>query len=360
MEFLKKYLDYYSEYFSYSLLGNTVFDYLIAFLFFLALYIAFKLFKSVVLARLNILAKKTETDFDDEIIKILENISPFFYFVLAVYFPLMMLNIGDVFERWVFVVLVIVLIYQVVHVVQNVLSFALESWASKVDGKRERAVKTTFQGIRIVVGIVVWVVGALLILSNLGVNVTSLVASLGIGGIAIALAAQNVLSDMFSSFSIYLDKPFVVGDFIVIGADSGTVKKIGIKTTRIESLQGEEIVVSNKELTTVRVQNFKKLKKRRILMNIGIVYDTDLKKMKRVNFLIEEAVKAVKMAEFARSHFSKFGDFSLIFEVVYYVLSPEYSDYMDVNQTIGFAIKESFEKKKIQMAFPTQTIHIEK
>ena len=359
MELFQNYLAQLEIYLSYPVGANTLKGYVLAFLLFIGLFLAFKLFKLIVLGRLQKLAKTTKNDIDDEFIKVVKDISPFFYYVVSLYFPIKMLATAPWLDRGVEVVFIVVVVYQLIKSVQEIASYALETWAAVGDSKGKSA-RTTFQGLRVVVSIVVWSVGVLLILSNLGVNITSLVASLGIGGIAIALAMQNILADVFSSFSIYFDKPFIVGDYILVGKHEGTVKKIGLKTTRIETLQGEELVVSNKELTSTRIQNFKKLKTRRVVLNIGVPYDTSATKLKKVNEIVENSFKNVKNVEFSRSHFKKFGDFSLMFEVVYYVLSNEYMEYMNVQQNINFGIRDAFEKEKIEMAFPTQTLYIKK
>jgi small-conductance mechanosensitive channel len=194
----------------------------------------------------------------------------------------------------------------------------------------------------------------------LGYNVNSLIAGLGIGGIAVALAVQNILGDLFSSFTLLLDKPFQVGDYIVIGADSGTVERIGMKTTRIKSLQGEELIVPNAELTGTRIQNFKKMTKRRVVFLIGITYETPHDKIKKVNDIVASIVNKSEHAELDRVHFKEFGDFSLNFEVVFYVNSSVYAVYMDTRQEINFALKEKFDKEGISFAYPTQTLFVEK
>ncbi len=231
---------------------------------------------------------------------------------------------------------------------------------AKKKGGSYKKKNTTYLALALIAKLILWTTGFLLVLSNLGVNISALIASLGIGGIAIALAVQNVLGDIFSSFSIYLDKPFEIGDYIIVGDHSGTVKKIGLKSTRIEALQGEEIVISNNELTTTRIQNFKTMKKRRIAFQIGLTYDTSSTKLKKVPKLIESIIEKTKNAEFSRAHFHEFGDFALKYEIVYYIHSGEYQDYMDAQEAINLEIHKAFEKEKIDMAFPTQTLHLEK
>jgi len=199
-----------------------------------------------------------------------------------------------------------------------------------------------------------------MVLTNLGIEITPLIASLGVGGIAIAIALQSVLSDLFSAFAIYFDKPFKEGDFIIVGNDMGTVQRIGIKTTRIKSLQGQELIVSNSELTSTRVNNYQRMEERRIVFNFGVEYSTSLSKLKKINKIVEKIFKEVNGARLDRVHFHQFGDFSLNYEVVYYVKSPEYAKYMDVQQEINFKLKEYFEKERIVFAFPTQTLFVEK
>ena len=200
----------------------------------------------------------------------------------------------------------------------------------------------------------------LFILSSIGYNVTTFVAGLGVDGIAVAFALRNILADVFASFSIYFDKPFQIGDFIEFDANKGHVTKVGIKSARICALQGHEIVVSNKQLTETIVNNYKKMDKRRILFNIGVTYDTKTEKLREIPDIIRYIIEKIQLTEIDRIHFSQFGDFSLIFEVVYYVLNDDYNIYMNIQQEINFAIKERFEESGIEMAYPTQTINISK
>jgi small-conductance mechanosensitive channel len=197
-------------------------------------------------------------------------------------------------------------------------------------------------------------------MSVFNVDLSGIVVGLGVGGIAIALALQNILGDAFSAFLIYFDKPFEIGDFIVVGEYSGTVKKIGIRSTRVQLLQGEELVISNKELTTSSIRNFKKLKKRRVVFKFGVAPNTPVEKLRKIPQIVKEIVNGVKLAEFDRAHFSEFGDFTLNFEVVYYIKTPDYAKYMDVKQGINFGLIEAFGKENIVMPYPTQTILLEK
>ncbi|MCK5590629.1 MAG: mechanosensitive ion channel family protein, partial [Candidatus Pacebacteria bacterium] len=173
-------------------------------------------------------------------------------------------------------------------------------------------------------------------------------------------AFQNILEDLFSSFAILFDKPFKVGDFIVVGEHKGVVQKMGIKTTRLKSTGGEEIVISNKELTSARLQNFKKMKERRIGFNFGVTYETPTGKLKAIPGTVKDIIDSIEKARFDRSHFTQFDDSALTFETVYYVTTSDYVVYRDIQQEINLRIKELFEKDGIDMAYPTQTIYLNK
>jgi small-conductance mechanosensitive channel len=205
----------------------------------------------------------------------------------------------------------------------------------------------------------VWVVALLMLLANLGVKIMPLVAGLGVGGVAIALAVQNVLGDLFASLSIALDKPFKVGDFLVIGEEKGTVAQIGIKSTRLRSLTGEMIVMSNGDLLQSRVRNYGLLFERRASFTIGIVYETPPELIPQVPGLIEGAIRAQPKTRFDRSHFKTFGDSALVYEAVYFVLDAEYNTYMDIQQAINLRILEEFAARHISLAYPTTKLWIE-
>ena len=337
--------------------GNLIQDYLIAFGVFVVFLLVFKFFEKKVLKKVEKWARKTKTDIDDEIVKIVEKMPHIFYLYFSFYIAIKFLSINTTVSKVIDGILIILLIYWAAKVASDLIEYGFRKLAAK-KGAKEKEKTTTYFALAFIAKIILWSTGLLLILSNLGVNISALVASLGIGGIAIALALQNVLGDIFSSFSLYFDKPFEIGDFIVLGDHKGTVKKIGLKTTRIQALQGEEIVVSNNELTSARVQNFKKMQKRRIDFGFGVTYDTPPAKLKKIPKMVKEVITKVKLADFDRAHFKKFGDSSLDFEVVYYANTADYNKYMDTQQKINLDIVSAFEKEKIEMAFPTRTIYL--
>ena len=204
----------------------------------------------------------------------------------------------------------------------------------------------------------VWTIVLLLMLDSLGINITALVAGLGVGGIAVALAAQNMLSDLFASLSIVLDKPFVVGDFLVIDDYMGSVERVGIKTTRLRSLSGEQLIFSNNDLLSSRIRNYGRMFERRAVFSLGVTYETPAEKLKCIPGIIREAIQSQEKVRFDRAHFHRYGDFALIFEAAYYVLSPDYNVHMDIQQAVNLIIYERFAAEGIEFAYPTQTIHL--
>jgi small-conductance mechanosensitive channel len=214
---------------------------------------------------------------------------------------------------------------------------------------------TTLVALSYVARLAVWTIAVLLVLANLGVDVTAMVAGLGIGGVAVALAIQNILGDLFASASIVLDKPFVLGDFIVVGDDMGTVEHIGLKTTRVRSLSGEQLVFANNDLLKSRIRNFKRMQERRVVFSVNVAYELSVEKLAAIPAMLREAVEAQASTRFERAHFKRYGDFALMYEVVYYVLSADYTLAMDIQQAINLAIFHRFAQEQISFAHPTQT-----
>ena len=222
------------------------------------------------------------------------------------------------------------------------------------DGTTRNPVTTSI--IAIMLRLVVWSVMLLSILANLGVNITALVASLGVGGIAVALAVQTLLSDLFASLSIGVDKPFEIGDFVVFGDVAGNIEHIGLKTTRIRSLSGEQIVCSNAELLRQTLHNYKRMENRRIMFKFGITYDTPASKVREVSQLVARVITGIADTRFDRAHFQAFGDYQLTFEVVYFVLSSDYNKYMDIQQEINLGLLQGLRDLEVQFAFPTYSL----
>ncbi len=228
--------------------------------------------------------------------------------------------------------------------------------------KRERGADpvalTTLSALSFVLKIVVWVIVGVLTLDNLGFDVTALVTGLGIGGIAIALATQNILGDLFASLSIIVDKPFVIGDFIIVGEQKGKVEKIGMKTTRVRSLSGELLIFSNSDLLQSRIRNFRPMLERRVILQFGVIYQTPPEKLALIPPMVREIIESQDRVRFDRGHFVGFGDSSLDFEFIYFILSPEFSVFADTRQTVGLKIISAFAEQGIDFAYPTRTLFV--
>ncbi|MFC1623637.1 mechanosensitive ion channel family protein, partial [Patescibacteria group bacterium] len=319
--------------------------------------LVFKVFQFYILRRLKKVAERTKTDADDTLISVVQSLRPRFYYFLAFYLATYSIVLSDLVKNIIEGILIILVVYQVIIASQVIIDYILEKKAGE---KEDLETKPAIKNISGLIKFVLWVLGLMLILSNLGVNITSLIAGLGVGGIAIAFAMQNILSDLFSSFAIYFDKPFKVGDFIMMGTDAGTVEKIGIKTTRIRTSQGEELVVSNQELTSARIQNFKKMEERRGVFGFGVAYETSVSKVREIPNDIKQIIESIDGVRFDRAHFKSFGESNLDFEVVYYVNTSEYGKFMDIQQEINLKIMEKFEEKGIEMAYPTRTLYMKR
>lgn len=343
---------------STTFFNNTGKDYLIAFIIFIAFFIVFKLFDYAIISFFKKYSKRTKTEWDDIIIDFIDAIHWQFYIYLSFYIGTLFLQLPDIVNRVLGFLLIIFIAFYTAQGFSRIVDHFTNSQIEK--RKKSDSIQNTSM-IR-VFGLLfkgaIYTIMILMILANFGIEITPLIASLGIGGVAIAIALQSVLADLFAAFAIYFDKPFKEGDFIIIGDDLGTVKHIGIKTTRIATLQGQELIVSNSELTNTRVNNYKKMDERRIVFTLGVEYSTSTEKLKKINNIIKKSIETTKKARLDRTHFKAFGDSSLNFEVVYYVTSPDYNVYMDVQEEINFKIQEAFEKEKIVFAFPTQTIHL--
>ncbi len=335
---------------------NSMKDALVAALIFVGIFVVLRLCVRCVVKKLRSVVRKTELRFDDAFVDIIAGIRAPVYAVAALYVAMKYVTAPPVVTKVISAIFIITVVIEMIRVLQKILMLFIENvWLKDADGSQQ---VSSLLGL--LIKIVLWSIGLLLVLSNLGVNVTSLVASMGIGGIAVALAVQNVLGDMFSSFSIYFDQPFKVGDFIIVGDHMGTVKKIGLKTTRIQALQGEEIVISNNELTSSRVRNFKKMQKRRIVFHFGVTYDTPAATLRKIPEFVSDILNSVENADLDRVHFKEFADSHLTFEVVYFVMTGNYNEYMDIQQEINLGLVERFEKEGIEFAFPTRTVHLVK
>ncbi len=345
-----------TEMLNYTIMDNSVKNYLVAIAVFIFAIIVLKIFKYVVLRNLKRIAAKTKFKFDNLLIEIVDRFGWPFYVLIAIDIAINFLVVPDILRSLLYYAIIISLTYYAVRAVQSLIDYGTGILVRQRFAEEKEADTSVIDLLSRFAKGVVWIIAVLLILHNIGYDITTLIAGLGIGGVAIALAMQSILGDIFASFSIYFDKPFQVGDFIIFGNDMGVVKNIGIKSTRIQALQGQEIVVSNKQLTETIVNNYKKMEQRRVVFSFGVKYETSTEKLKKITEIVKDIVAKIELVRLDRVHFFEFGDFSLIFEVVYYVATGDYTRYMDVQQEINLALKERFEKEEIEFAYPTQTV----
>jgi len=341
-----------------SYFGNTIEAYLIALGIFVGGIILIKIFKTIILHRLKKWADKTETTLDDFLIKGIEkSIVPLLYYG-AFYAAITSLTLSAQARNIIEIVFLVLLTFFIVRFISSTIMFTLTYFIKKQERGEEKA--RQLRGMTVLINIFVWVIGIVFLMDNLGFNISAVVAGLGIGGIAIALAAQAILGDLFSYFVIFFDRPFEVGDFITVADKVGTVEYTGIKTTRLRSLTGEQLVFSNTDLTNSRIHNFKKMQERRVLFRLGVVYQTPAAQLKEIASIVKEIIEKHSDVRFDRGHFASYGDFSLNFEFVYFVIGSEYVKYMDTQQSINLEIYNEFEKIGIEFAYPTQTLFVNK
>lgn len=345
-----------SDYLSRTYGGNTVEAYVTALVFFLIGLGIAEILVRIVIARLKKLAEKSETTLDDFLVLEIERSSrPLLYFA-SLYLSTRDLSVPTSLQNVFHIAGIVLLTFFATGFLIDLLTYLLNNaWKGRSDAGREQQVKVVLPIIRIFL----WGLAAVFLLDNLGFKVSSILAGLGIGGIAVALAAQAVLGDLLSYIAIVFDKPFVLGDFIVLEGDyMGAVEHIGIKTTQIRSLSGEIIVLGNSDLTSHRVRNYKHMKERRIVLKLGVTYDTPTDKLEAAPGWVKGVIESTEGVRFDRCHFCGFGDSSLDLEAVYFILSPDYNRYMDLQQGINLRLKRLFDEKGVSFAFPTRTVQV--
>lgn len=341
-----------------NVLNNTVADYLIALVTLIVASIFVKLLCRFVFQRLKRWANRTKTPLDDRLIAIVEkHLIPIVY-VGSFYLALSNLVLHPILDRAVEVILIILATFFGVRLINSLVEYLLRLyWLThhRDNLNFELSINALLPAIRTVI----WIIGILFLLDNLGFNISTVVASLGIGGVAVALASQGILQDLFSYFAILLDRPFELGDFIVVGDYMGEVEYVGIKTTRLKSIDGEEIILANTDLTGSRIRNFKRMKSRRVAFHFGVVYETNSEQLAAIPSIVEGIIKQTKNVAFDRTHFFAYKDFSLDYEVVYFVNGNDYALYMDVQQQINLQLKQEFDRRSIKFAYPTQVNYLQ-
>lgn len=334
--------------------GNSLYDYAIAALIFFGIILGVAILRRIAVLYLHKLEKHFANIFIAQLIAALRRrLLPITYSI-AVYGVLLYLKIPAFISDRVGKLLAIFISVFVVFFISDAVRNFGENYKSSM--KRNPLPS----GIISILQFLVWVIGILFIFSNLGYNISTFITGLGIGGVAIALASQAILGDLFNYFVILFDKPFRKGDSIQIDTQQGTVEYIGIKSTRLRSVTGEMLLISNTDLTKSRIRNYRAAKKRRCLMTLGVVYSTLPEKLRQLPDMIQKVVESVPQTEFQRVHFSEFASSSLNFELAYFALTNEYTDYVKIVQEVNFRIVEAFSEAGIEFAYPTQTLYFEK
>lgn len=309
--------------------------------------------------RLEKIARRTKNVIDDVITSVLQKTHFYFLLALGLYIAVALAPLTEKVATYISRLAFLLLMVQVISWGNHLIT----DWVRRYKERKletDAAAVTTMQAVGFVARIVLYAIVLLVALENFGLDVTAMVAGLGIGGIAIALALQNILGDLFASLSIVLDKPFVVGDFLVMGDHVGTVEQIGLKTTRIRSLSGEQIIFSNSDLLNSRIRNYKRMFERRIVFGFGVLYQTPKERLEEIPGIAREIIESLDDTRFDRAHFKEFGASALNFEVVYFVLVPDFNIYMDRQQSINLALFERFAAMGVEFAYPTQTLYVEK
>lgn len=335
-----------------SYFGNTLEDYALALLVFMAVVVAVTIVQRIIIARIN------KTDPHSEKARLASVLRSFkkrllpITYITAIYTAMPFLKIPAIVTKAVDKTIVVFISVFVIFFITD----CIRIFSAAAKGSSSRIPP----GVASIFQVFVWIFGVLFILANLGYNVSTFITGLGIGGVAIALASQAILGDLFNYFVILFDKPFKKGDVIQVDSFQGTVEYIGVKSTRIRSNSGEQLLISNTDLTKSRLQNFKNMARRRNLTILGVEYGTSPDKLKLLPDLIKKTVESVPGTEFSRVHFSEFGSSSLNFELAYFVHSNDYVAYINAVQSVNYALLDAFEKNGISFAFPSQTVYFAK
>ena len=346
------------DFLSWEFGANKLNDYLLAAVILFCSIVLIKILRRSTFKSLRKWAAKSENIYDDAIVNILErDLIPIAY-IASIYLAVGNLALHPILERTVNVIVVITSTILAIRLICAASEYIIKIyWLNyqRDNVNLEQSIDALMPAIRIVI----WLIGIVFLLDNLGFNISAVVTSLGIGGVAIALASQGVLQDLFSYFSILLDRPFELGDFIIVGDDLGTVEYVGIKTTRLQSVGGEQIVIANTDLVNSRIRNHKKMRQRRIVFKFGVVYETSTEQLAQIPDLIKEIIAQTENATCDRAHFSGYGEYSLNFEVVYLIDTNDYSVYMNAQQEINLAVKTKFAEYGIEFAYPTQIAYLD-
>jgi small-conductance mechanosensitive channel len=336
---------------------NDAYDCLLAASFFVLVLLGLALARSILRRVLAAFAARNEAGLDAVVAHVIDGTKLWVLFPAAIPAGTSVLDVPPTLAAHIGNMAVIALIAQAAIWLNRFIA----AWIRRQMGRRtaDGETVTALAMISFTAQILVWVLATMLVLDQLAFDITALVAGLGIGGIAVALAVQNILGDLLASLSIVLDKPFVVGDAITVGEDKGVVEHIGIKTTRVRALNGQIIVFSNTDLLKSRIHNYKRMQERRVPFTLEVVYQTPPDVLQRIPGIIRRAVELQQNTRFDRAHLKECAAHGIIFEALYVVLDGDIKVGMDVHQEVNLEIIRTFERENIEFAYPTQTLFIQ-
>ena len=336
--------------------GATISQWLMAIATLVGVYAALALVRSLLLSRFGRLAARSRTRFDDLAVEIVRRTRPYFLLVIALQAAMRVITPDAKVAAIIGGISVVVVLLQVGVWGNGIIGFSADRYAQQ-RAEGDLGARATIRAMGYAGRFVLWAVLVVTALDHFGIQVTALITGLGIGGIAVALAVQNILGDLFGALAIVLDKPFVVGDFIIVDSVMGNVEHVGLKTTRLRSLGGEQIIISNNDLLKSRIRNYKRMEQRRIVFHLDVTYDTPVEKVARLPGIIREIVERQAPTRFDRSHFLTFAESALRLETVYYVLDSDYGKYADIQHAINLALLERFGAEGVEFAFPSRTVY---
>ena len=338
---------------------NTIQQWGLAFGVFVLVFILLQILKRLISRRLAEYSKSTHTYLDDIFASIVKHTKTFFILVVALWAGSLFLEMPPEARIIRHVVVIINWLFQTGLWSNGAINHWIDARVEEQPGDKDRG--PTLNAFGLIAKTVIWVILVLLMLDNLpGVDVSTLIASLGVVGIAVALAVQGILGDLFASLSIMLDKPFVIGDFITVGDFGGEVEDIGLKSTRLRSSTGEEIVFSNTDLLDSRIRNYRSLQRRRVLFTLSLTYQIPSDKLSQIPDIVRTVVETHTGTNFNHAYFKGFGDSALNFEVLYHIETKEFSVYREIVQSVNFDLFKRLEAEGIEFAYPTQTVYVEK
>lgn len=336
--------------------GATMTQWLVAAATLGAVYVALAVLRRVLVRRLGAIAVRTTTDWDDLAVEIVRRTRPYFILLIAIYAATRVVPVPGAGGRVLRAISVIVVLLQAGVWGNGLIGFAANHYIRR-RAPADTGTRTTIYAVGYASRFILWGLLAVTALQNFGINVTALITGLGIGGIALALAVQNILGDLFAALSIVLDKPFVVGDTVQVDNISGTIEHIGLRTTRIRSLGGEQVVIGNNDLLKSRIRNYQRMELRRAVFNLDLAFDTPAEKVASVPAMVRQVIEAQPLTRFDRSHLLTIAETGLRVENVYFVLDADYNTYADIQQAINLELLRRLQKERIEFAAPAKSVY---